>query len=125
VPNVFRFHTRPIDGDPRAARLVADAHALGVAALESAAVVDLTFVLGELDGDACDRLVAGLLAAPLLATAGRDDGTANGHQVIETARLPGVTDPVATELVRAARLLGLRVDAAATGTLRARRSTHG
>ena len=45
MPNVFRFHTRPIDGDPRAARLVADAHALGVTALQTVAVVDLTFVL--------------------------------------------------------------------------------
>src|ERR1700730_11634484 len=73
VPNVFRFHTRPIDGDPRAARLVADAHALGVTALQSVAIIDLTFVLGDLDDDACDRLAAGLLAAPLLATAGPDD----------------------------------------------------
>jgi len=101
--------------DPRSSALVTDAHALGVTGVEAIAVVDLVFLAGPL-GEADRELLDGVLVEPLLQT-GRWDHSAlpTGATVVETVLQPGVTDPVAHEVVRVAGLLGVPVEAAATG----------
>ncbi|MGZ4765513.1 MAG: hypothetical protein ACXV6M_07625, partial [Ilumatobacteraceae bacterium] len=71
--------------DPRAAVLLADAHALGLAEITSIDVADLVFVAGGSDRAELE----GLLVDPLLQTG---DWAVPTTAAIETTLLPGVTD---------------------------------
>lgn len=97
--------------------LVADAHALGIASLAHIEKHDLYFVRGILTSAERQRLASELLADPVTQTYVWRNGTpASDKQVIEVALRPGVTDPVAHEIVRAAHALGIgSVREAATG----------
>ena len=111
--------------DPAAAGLLADAHALGVTGLERIGCYTLYFVEGHVRAPELDRLAAELFGDPVaLNSAPRSDGDGvvsfNGASqrtyIIETALRPGVTDPVADQIARYARLLGIvGVERAATG----------
>lgn len=105
--------------DPRAAGLLADAHALGFTRLTGLEVNDLFFIEGDLAPRDLRRLAAELLSDPVAqACYWRSvDGVASlSGQVIETALRPGVTDPVAEQIVRCAQLIGVSgVERAATG----------
>ncbi len=107
--------------DPRNTGLLADAHALGLTQVTAIQCQDLYFVEGHLTEPDRRRLAVELLGDPVAQTSEwrsvERGGVAlvNG-QVIETALRPGVTDPVAEQIVRAAHELGLpAVTRAATG----------
>ncbi|HZU87270.1 MAG TPA: phosphoribosylformylglycinamidine synthase subunit PurS, partial [Anaerolineaceae bacterium] len=120
---VYRFVVRPSgENDPRSTGLLDDAHALGFAGLARLECHDLYFIEGQLSPAALDRLGRELLC-DLLAQAfswqalpapeEAQDGTA---RLLEAALRPGVTDPVAEQITRAAHVLGLsEVTRAATG----------
>ncbi len=116
---VVRFKTT---ADPRSAALLTDARALGFAQLTGLECQDLYFVEGQLDDRALEELARRLLCDAVTQVAewtelpappmpGRPDAIR-----VEVALRPGVTDPVADELVRAAHEMGLTgVRRASTG----------
>ena len=101
--------------DPRAAGLLADAHALGLVEITSIDVADLVFVAGGSDRDQLHAL----LVDPMLQTGA---WTIPQTIAIETALLPGVTDASAQAVRLAAETVGSPVSAVATGT---RYEVHG
>ncbi len=104
------------DRDPRAAGLLADAHALGFTRLTRIQVHDLYFVQGELSARELQRLATELISDPIAQTWRVDDELPEEARVIERALRPGVTDPVAEQIVRGARELGIDgVERASTG----------
>ncbi|MEK7312289.1 MAG: phosphoribosylformylglycinamidine synthase subunit PurL [Chloroflexota bacterium] len=121
---IYRFvlqRSQRLSADPRNAGLLADAHALGLMPVTGIQCHDLYFIEGELPQQDLRRLAIELLGDPVAQTSEwrsvASDGVAsvNGH-VIETALRPGVTDPVAEQIIRAAHELGIRaVTRAATG----------
>ena len=118
---VFRFAIAFLHPDPRSAAYRADAHALGFAHLAAVECQDLYFVEGDLTDDDLQRLATALLADPVTQQARwtqlpTHEPAPAGQQVVEVALRPGVTDPVAHEIVRAAVELGVPgVHRAATG----------
>lgn len=95
-------------GDPRDRSLLEDARALGLAALTGVEVEDLYFLQTENPAPLVD-----LLQDPVAQQARwRDD---EPGPAVELALRPGVTDPVAEQLLRAAALRGLALEGAATG----------
>jgi phosphoribosylformylglycinamidine synthase len=121
--------------DPAAASLLADAHALGITSLAAVECYTLYFLEGAIPGPDLGRLAAEVLSDPVAQTSawrsvagggvasfngshGTDgpNGSAPGRHVVETALRPGVTDPVAEQIVRSAHLVGVQsVARAATG----------
>ena len=102
--------------DPRATGLLADAHALGFTRLTQIQVHDLYFVEGDLSQTDLQRLAAELLSDPIAQTWCWRGEQTNDDGVIERALRPGVTDPVAEQIVRGAHELGIvGVERAATG----------
>ncbi|MEW5868036.1 MAG: phosphoribosylformylglycinamidine synthase subunit PurL [Chloroflexota bacterium] len=125
---IYRFMVRPRQpNDPRSAGLLADARALGLSGIEQLVCNDLYFIEGTLRLGELQRLADELLSDPISQTVewGRvffDDQAdhpaspvAEEH-LVEVALRPGVTDPVAAQIVRGAHLLGLAgVQRAGTG----------
>jgi phosphoribosylformylglycinamidine synthase len=110
-----------LSADPRASGLLADAHALGLQHVTHFEIQELFFVEGEVSRADLRRLAAELLSDPVAQTsqwrnvesAGVDSFA--GH-IIEVALRPGVTDPVADQIVRCAKMIGVdQVQRAATG----------
>lgn len=107
---------------PRAAEtaqtrsLVADAHALGIDALEQIEQHALYFLRGALSDEDLETLGRELFTDPVTETWHRRAEGDHGAQMIQVALRPGVTDPVAHEIVRAAHALGITsLEQAATG----------
>src|SRR5688572_24092242 len=108
--------------DPRNGRYLKDAHALGYQHLKSIQVQDLYFTEGQLSQEDLQQLALKLLSDPVTQSVSwielpsplslpEDDSV-----ILEVALRPGVTDPVAEQLVRAAHELNLNgVHRAATG----------
>jgi phosphoribosylformylglycinamidine synthase II len=109
-----------LKSDPAAEALLADAHALGLKAVRRIDRELLYFLEGRLTPAERERLRAELLTDPVVQTGAWRDKPAKmpaGGFVIEVALRPGVTDPVAEEIVRCAHMLGVEgVRRAATGT---------
>ena len=112
--------------DPRVAGLLADAHALGLAHVTHFEIQELFFIEGELSPIDQRRLATELLSDPIAQafewrSVGSDGvirflGADHHACVIETALRPGVTDPVAEQIIRCAKMLGIdQVQRAATG----------
>jgi phosphoribosylformylglycinamidine synthase len=122
---VYRFVVRPrTPGDPRSAGTLSDAQALGMQQVTAIQCTDLYFIEGQLDETQLHRLAFELLCDPLtqqaewraLNLAATPAPAENGAQLVEVALRPGVTDPVAEQIVRAAHVLGLNgVRRASTG----------
>ncbi len=120
---VYRFIVRfQRADDPRSVGLLADARALGLTALACIQCQDLFFIEGQLSPDECQQLARSLLIDPLTQSFDWRELPASpadpppGALIVEVALRPGVTDPVADEIVRAAHQLGLTgVRRAATG----------
>ncbi|MBI4674469.1 MAG: phosphoribosylformylglycinamidine synthase subunit PurL [Chloroflexi bacterium] len=110
----------------RTRALVADAHALGIHALAQIEQHALYFVQGALSENDLQRLAAELLTDPVAELARwRTRDAQHGAQLIQVALRPGVTDPVAHEIVRAAHALGItNVEQAATGQQYVVRGKH-
>ncbi len=110
---ITRFTVHPIhDLDSFSVNLLADARALGLNNLQKIHRRELYFIEGSLDPTACRRVAGSLLSDPLTQLC--DWSTFDINQVqetldcqIEVALRPGVTDPVADQLVRAAREMGI------------------
>ena len=120
---------RRLSSDPRAAGLLSDAHALGLTELTRLECAQLYFIEGRVCPADLQRLAAELLSDPVAQTSEwrsvESGGVASSQKpgfsekpgfLIETALRPGVTDPVAEQIVRSARMLGINgVERAATG----------
>ncbi|MBI5031697.1 MAG: phosphoribosylformylglycinamidine synthase subunit PurL [Chloroflexi bacterium] len=110
------FIIRPCSpNDPRAAGLLVDAHALGLMHLTQLECHDLYFVEGDLSDQDLSRLAAELLCDPITQVWRLRDESVPAN-LIERVLRPGVTDPVAEQIVRGAHELGIpNVERAATG----------
>jgi len=114
---IVRFVVRPLlDQDPRSGGYLADASSLGFHQLERLDCYDLYFVMGDLAAADLDRLGCQLLSDPVtqavsweyLDGPGVDVAAPKGSSLVEVALRPGVTDPVAEEIVRAASELSIK-----------------
>ena len=119
---IYRFVTHAIQNDPRSNSYLAGAHALGFRQLQQMECQDLYFIEGQLSQEELQRLALELLSDPVTQSARWDElpspppNLEAGATVVEVSPRPGVTDPVAHEIVRAAHELGINgVHRAATG----------
>ena len=121
---IYRFIVRSIkSNDPRSAGFLSDALSLGYSNIEKIECQDLYFIEGALDSPQAVRLCDELLSDPVTQKAEWQEINAepqpyssNSDFLIEVALRPGVTDPVAAEIVRASQELGIRtVHRASTG----------
>jgi len=116
----FIIHTK--NNDPRSAGYLKDAHALGFHHLQGIRVQDIYFVEGQLSQEELQKLALKLLTDPVTQSAAWMELPAPlsppeaDSVILEVALRPGVTDPVAEQIVRAAHELSLvGVHRAATG----------
>ena len=119
---IYKFLVHNKTNDPRNGGYLKDAHALGFQHLHSIIVQDLYFIEGQLSQEDLQQLALKLLSDPVTQFASwtelpsalskpEDDSV-----ILEVALRPGVTDPVAEQLFRAAHELNLNgVHRAATG----------
>ncbi|HEY2980863.1 MAG TPA: phosphoribosylformylglycinamidine synthase subunit PurL [Anaerolineales bacterium] len=119
---VQKFTVRFDRQDPRSASYLKEARALGFRALRGITVQDLYFLEGQLSQEICKQLALELLADPVAQSAAWTELPASPAPprtdtvTVEVALRPGVTDPVAEQIVRAAHELGFdQVRRAATG----------
>lgn len=126
---IYRFITQFKLSDPRADIYLSDARALGFNDLQRITCHDLYFIEGQLSQEICKQLALNLLTDPVtqsmtwteLPTVGSPQEVSPaslepGSVIVEVALRPGVTDPVAEQIVRASHELGLDgVCRAATG----------
>jgi phosphoribosylformylglycinamidine synthase II len=111
--------------DPRPAAYLANAHALGLDTIEQIACCDLFFIQGSCSTKQLDHLAQHLLHDPVTQTirwqaiGGEQepvDCPPMDGELIEVALRPGVTDPVAEQILRAAHILEIHgINAASTG----------
>jgi phosphoribosylformylglycinamidine synthase II len=106
--------------DGRVADLLAQIAQLGLDHMRSVQVSDLYFVRGELSPADLERLAQELLADPIVEgyhTHALPAPPEERGLVVEVGFRPGVTDPVAENLLHRAHILGIgAVEAANTGT---------
>ena len=119
---ITRFVTRFTHTDPRSTRFLSDALALGFHNLKRIECQDLYFIESQLSQEGLQQLALELLSDLVTQTVSWDDLPASSIKqipdsvILEVSLRPGVTDPVAEQLVRAAHELGLdSVHRAATG----------
>jgi phosphoribosylformylglycinamidine synthase II len=122
---IYKFTVNFHAHDPRASAYMREARALGFENLQRIAVQDLYFVEGQLSQEDCRQLTLKLLTDPVTQSAAWMKLPATGTPlskpepdavILEVALRPGVTDPVAEQIVRAAHELGFDgVQRAATG----------
>lgn len=117
-----RFLVSPKHSDPRSVGYVKEARALGFNDLRRIICHDLYFIEGQLSQENLHRLALELLMDPVTQSVVWDELPASrpdpepGPVILEVALRPGVTDSVASEIVRAAREIGITgVQRAATG----------
>ncbi|MEW6401796.1 MAG: phosphoribosylformylglycinamidine synthase subunit PurL [Chloroflexota bacterium] len=120
--NIHRIITHSLQGDPRAGGVLSSARALGFHQLQRVECQDLYFIESQLSQQELQQLALNLLINPVTQSFILDEIPAsptlpeNGSVILEVALRPGVTDPVAHEIVRAAYELGFAsVHRAATG----------
>jgi phosphoribosylformylglycinamidine synthase II len=121
--STYKFIVHTKNNDPRRSGYLRDAHALGFHHLQSIIVQDLYFIEGQLLQEELQKLSLKLLTDPVTQSAiwmelptplspPKADSV-----ILEVALRPGVTDPVAEQIVRAAHELNLHgVHRAATGS---------
>ncbi|PKN99961.1 MAG: phosphoribosylformylglycinamidine synthase subunit PurL [Chloroflexi bacterium HGW-Chloroflexi-4] len=126
---VYRFIVKPnTANDPRSLGYLADTHSLSLYQITQIKCQDLYFVRGGLDQPDAEKLAAQLLHDPVtqsveidllefpLRNANRNQNENTSSRTIEVALRPGVTDPVAEQIVRAGHLLGIpSLESACTG----------
>jgi phosphoribosylformylglycinamidine synthase II len=119
---IHKFIVRSKTQDPRSAHYMKEAQALGLRGYRQIAAEDLYFIEGQLSQEDCKQLALKLLTDPVTQMSSwmqipsaRTDPEP-GSVVVEISPRPGVTDPVAEQIVRAAHELGFKnVQRAATG----------
>lgn len=96
--------------------LLAHAHELGFKNIENLACQELYFIEGELSEEAKQRLVTELFSDTVVQKGTWLAKPNADCQTIEIALRPGVTDPVAEQIIHSAKLLGISgITRAATG----------
>jgi len=123
--NTYRFTIRAkLAGDPRSADLLHDAHALGLTSVTNLECSDLYFIEGQVSKLDLKRLAMELLSDPIsqvaqwskLTSGNITQSSGMRNWIVEVALRPGVTDPVAAQIVRACKVLGIQgVEQASTG----------
>ena len=122
TPQTFRIDVWEVRKNPLINKWVSTAHHLGTDSLTDCFTVRVFFVQGTLSALDAERIAQTLLADPVTEryTISAAEGcrtTHDGDHYVEVSFLPGVTDSVAENLLRACRRLGLTgVVQAATGT---------
>lgn len=114
--HIFTISHRRTD-EPYTQSLLKDAKSLGFRELEALEYQDLYFVEGELNDNEKKRLIQELFSDPVVQSGHwHEHPISSEDQIIEIALRPGVTDPIAEQIVRGAHLLGIQgVRRAATG----------
>lgn len=120
--STYKFIVQTNQRDPRSLYYWKEAQALGFRILQQITVQDLYFIEGQLSQEKCRQLALKLLTDPVTQSASWTElppapTDLDPHiTVIEVALRPGVTDPVAEQIVRAAHELGFDgIHRAATG----------
>ena len=111
--------------DPHSAAYLKDAHALGLAAIRQITCSDLYFIQGDLSPSQLQQLADQILHDPVTQTiqwraisalSDNPEGSQPGSCLVEVALRPGVSDPVAEQILRAAHTLEFHnINAASTG----------
>ncbi len=119
---VYRYVVRFNTFDPRSAGLLEDAHLIGFSGLTRIECQELYFIEGQLSQEECKQLALKLFIDPITQSAVWDEMAGSStipqpeYLLLEVALHPGVTDPVAGQITRAAHELGFDgVYRAATG----------
>ncbi len=119
---IYRFVVRFSHFDPRSSGILSDARALGFQNLQRVECQDLYFIEGQLSQEELQQLALNLLTYPVTQISSWMEHPAPltlpepDTVILEVALRPGVTDPVAEQIVRAAHELGFSgVQHAATG----------
>jgi phosphoribosylformylglycinamidine synthase subunit PurSL len=119
---IYKYLVHHKTNDPRNGGHLNDAHALGFQHLKSIQVQDLYFIEGQLSQEDSQQLALKLLSDPVTQIVSWTELPSPLSQpeddsvILEVALRPGVTDPVAEQLVRAAHELDVfGVHRAATG----------
>ncbi|RPJ26216.1 MAG: phosphoribosylformylglycinamidine synthase, partial [Chloroflexi bacterium] len=119
---IYRFIAQSKFSDPRADIYLSDARALGFNDLQRITCQDLYFIEGQLSQEICKQLALNLLTDPITQSMTWTElpmspaPLESDSVMVEVALRPGVTDPVAEQIVRASHELGLDgVCRAATG----------
>lgn len=119
---LYRFTAQFRFSDPRADLYLADARALGFHALRRITCQDLYFVEGQLSQENCKQLALDLLTDPVSQSVTWTElpassiGLEPDTLTLDVVLRPGVMDPVAEQIARAAHELGIDgVSRAATG----------
>lgn len=119
---IYRFVVRFSHFDPRSSGILSDARALGFQNLQRVECQDLYFIEGQLSQEELQQLTLNLLTDPVTQISSWIEHPAPltppkpDMVILEVALRPGVTDPVAEQIVRAAHELGFSgVHHAATG----------
>src|SRR5258706_873048 len=108
----YKFIIQFVHKDPRSAHYMKEAQALGFRAIRHIAVQDLYFIEGQLSQNDCKQLTLKLLTDPVTQSASWTELPASPSDpeldtvILELALRPGVTDPVAKQIVRSAHELG-------------------
>jgi phosphoribosylformylglycinamidine synthase len=120
--SIYKFLVQNITNDPRNGGYLKDAHALGFKHLKTIQVQDLYFIEGQLSQEELQQLALKLLIDPVTQSAAWDELHASSlnpktdSAILEVSLRPGVTDSVASEIIRASHELGIKnVQRAATG----------
>ncbi len=113
------------ENDPRSAACLADAHALGLTSVSKITCYDLYFLRGDLSQPQLEQLTRQVLHDPVaqfiqwhaLSADAQPVFSLGGNQaLIEVTLRPGVTNPVAEQIQRASRTLGIStLSAVSTG----------
>lgn len=119
---IYKYFCHNKITDPRNEGYLRGAHALGFRCLQGVTLQDLYFIEGQLSQEELQQLALKLLSDPVTQTISWDELPAPPSSsepdsvILEVALRPGVTDPVAAEIVRAAHELGINgVHRTATG----------
>lgn len=119
---IYKFLIQTKNKDPRSGGYLRDAHSLGFRSLQSITLQDLYFIEGQLSQEELQQLALKLLTDPVTQFAAWIElpaplsSSEPDAVILEVSLRPGVTDPVAEQLVRAAHELGFDgVHRASTG----------
>jgi phosphoribosylformylglycinamidine synthase len=125
-PDIYRYVVSFKAGnDPYSNTYLSDAKSLGLSQVKNIIVSDIYFVEGNLTKPELEQLATSLFADPITQTvnctkihpeAPRKKKRSDSDFLVEVAYHPGVTDPVAEQIVRSAHIQGITsVLRAATG----------
>ncbi|KTB48212.1 phosphoribosylformylglycinamidine synthase subunit II [Dehalogenimonas alkenigignens] len=118
---IYRIEVMPAPGlpDRRGAALLKDIADLNLSGVNSARVVEVYWLKGNIDRAAAETIAREALTDPVTETFRIDEPgekTTAGRAVL-VAHNPGVTDPVEETILKAAADLGIALEAARTGRL--------